>query len=522
MLKLKVGADVESDIRRMKVARDAAGDDGAHRRRRQPTVGCARGDRVDGPARAEFEPYWIEEPTSPDDILGHPAIRKAVRPIRVATGEHVQNRVIFKQMLQAEAIDVVQIDACRVGGVNENLAILLLAAKFGVPVCPHAGGVGLCEMVQHLAMFDFVAVSGTTDESVDRIRRPPARTLHRTGRRQRRPLPRTDAARAPARACSMRRSPSTAFRMARLGPRPARDPTNRRPPSRVGSRSPRPAVDGRRRRWHPSRRSFGIDEFAAEALTPTASRRASSCRRSPSIAETEELLDLAAVTPTRGRRRRLGRSRRRRRRRPARPVAGEAVGALAGRDPQPCAVRARPAWLARPAGAGGPPRSRPPWPVSTTCWCCPINSAAVPRPSREVPEGRFVLDHLAKPADRRRQVGTVGRRLSALRGIDNVVAKMSGLVTEADWSAGRRQHSPVRRPCTVAVFGPDRLMFGSDWPVCTLAASYRRIVDLADRFIGELSTDEQAAVFGAQRYEDLLTRQCRSRHTMNASRRGEP
>ena len=94
---------------------------------------------------------------------GSPAIRNAVRPIRVATGEHVQNRVIFKQMLQAEAIDVVQIDACRVGGVNENLAIILLAAKFGVPVCPHAGGVGLCEMVQHLAMFDFVAVSGTSE-----------------------------------------------------------------------------------------------------------------------------------------------------------------------------------------------------------------------------------------------------------------------------------------------------------------------------------------------------------------------
>jgi len=95
-------------------------------------------------------------------VLGHATIRAAIRPVNVATGEHVQNRVIFKQLLQAEAIDVVQIDACRVGGVNENLAILLLAAKFGIPVCPHAGGVGLCEMVQHLAMFDFVAVSGTT------------------------------------------------------------------------------------------------------------------------------------------------------------------------------------------------------------------------------------------------------------------------------------------------------------------------------------------------------------------------
>src|SRR5205814_9467998 len=106
------------------------------------------------------------EPTSPDDILGHATIRRAVAPIRVATGEHVQNRVILKQLLTAGAIDILQIDAARVGGVNENVAILLLAAKFGVPVCPHAGGVGLCELVQHLAMFDFVAVSGTMDGRV--------------------------------------------------------------------------------------------------------------------------------------------------------------------------------------------------------------------------------------------------------------------------------------------------------------------------------------------------------------------
>src|SRR4029077_7938644 len=112
---------------------------------------------------APLNPYWIEEPTSSDGVLGHAAIRNAVRPVRVATGEHVQNKVIFKQMLQAEAIDVVQIDACRVGGVNENLAIILLAAKFGVPVCPHAGGVGLCQMVQHLAMFGVVAVSGSSE-----------------------------------------------------------------------------------------------------------------------------------------------------------------------------------------------------------------------------------------------------------------------------------------------------------------------------------------------------------------------
>jgi L-fuconate dehydratase len=119
-------------------------------------------------ALAEFDPYWIEEPTSPDDVLGHLAIATAIAPIRVATGEHVQNRVMFKQYLLAGALSVVQLDAARVGGVNENIAILLLAAKFGVPVCPHAGGVGLCELVRHLSMFDYVAVSGTrTDRAIE-------------------------------------------------------------------------------------------------------------------------------------------------------------------------------------------------------------------------------------------------------------------------------------------------------------------------------------------------------------------
>jgi len=117
-------------------------------------------------ALGPYRPYWIEEPTSPDDMLGHAAIRWAVAPIKVATGEHCHNQVMFKQLLQAGAIDILQLDASRTAGVTENVAILLLAAKFGVPVCPHAGGVGLCEMVQHLAMFDYVAVSGTTDDRV--------------------------------------------------------------------------------------------------------------------------------------------------------------------------------------------------------------------------------------------------------------------------------------------------------------------------------------------------------------------
>ncbi|MEV6103638.1 enolase C-terminal domain-like protein [Streptomyces sp. NPDC051940] len=161
-IKLKVGADLDDDVRRLRLAREAVG----------PGIRIAvdanqRWDVAEAvrwmQALAPFDPYWIEEPTSPDDILAHAAIRRA-QPARVATGEHVANRVMFKQLLQAGAVDVVQIDAARVAGVNENLAILLLAAKYGVPVCPHAGGVGLCELVQHLAMFDYVGVSGAWED----------------------------------------------------------------------------------------------------------------------------------------------------------------------------------------------------------------------------------------------------------------------------------------------------------------------------------------------------------------------
>ncbi|WP_030951548.1 enolase C-terminal domain-like protein, partial [Streptomyces sp. NRRL S-481] len=164
-IKLKVGADLDDDIRRCRVARSVIGPD-----IRMAVDANQRWD-VDEAIRwthalAEFDPYWIEEPTSPDDILGHAAIRRAVAPVKVATGEHVHNRIVFKQLLQAGALDVVQIDAARVGGVPENLAVLLLAAKFGVPVCPHAGGVGLCELVQHLSMFDYVALTGTTEDRV--------------------------------------------------------------------------------------------------------------------------------------------------------------------------------------------------------------------------------------------------------------------------------------------------------------------------------------------------------------------
>jgi len=165
--KVKVGGRPDDDRRRIALVREEIGPD-----RKLMIDANQQWDVNDAIARvgelASFHPWWIEEPTSPDDVLGHATIAKAVRElgIGVATGEHCANRVIFKQLLQARAIDFCQIDSCRLGGVNENLAVILLAAKFGVPVCPHAGGVGLCEYVQHLSMFDYLAVSGTMDGRV--------------------------------------------------------------------------------------------------------------------------------------------------------------------------------------------------------------------------------------------------------------------------------------------------------------------------------------------------------------------
>ncbi|HEY3713764.1 MAG TPA: enolase C-terminal domain-like protein [Jatrophihabitantaceae bacterium] len=161
-LKLKVGADIDDDVRRCAMVRDLVGPDVLISVDANQRWDIA--DAITNVTRlAPSGVYWVEEPTSPDDVLGHAEIAKGIAPMRVATGENVANRVIFKQLLASQAIQVCQIDACRVAGVNENLAILLLAAKFGVPVCPHAGGLGLCEVVQHLSMFDFVAVTGTTE-----------------------------------------------------------------------------------------------------------------------------------------------------------------------------------------------------------------------------------------------------------------------------------------------------------------------------------------------------------------------
>jgi len=160
--KMKVGRDIGDDLRRARIVREAIGPDNLLLMDANQTWDVATAISWMEPL-AEFEPYWIEEPTSPDDILGHAAIARAVHPIRVATGEHVQNRVMFKQFLAAGAMDICQVDACRLGGVNEALAVLLLASRFGVPVCPHAGGVGLCELVQHLSIFDYIGVSGDLD-----------------------------------------------------------------------------------------------------------------------------------------------------------------------------------------------------------------------------------------------------------------------------------------------------------------------------------------------------------------------
>jgi L-fuconate dehydratase len=164
-IKLKVGADLEDDVRRLRLAREVVGPDV-----RIAVDANQRWDVADAirwvKELAPFDLAWVEEPTNPDDVLGHSAIARGVAPIPVATGEHMANRVMFKQFLQHGSLQVLQIDATRVAGVNENVAILLLAAKFGVPVCPHAGGVGLCEAVQHLSMFDYVAVTGTMDGRV--------------------------------------------------------------------------------------------------------------------------------------------------------------------------------------------------------------------------------------------------------------------------------------------------------------------------------------------------------------------
>ncbi len=161
-IKLKVGLDVEDDVRRLGIARAAVG----------PGIAIAvdanqrweTAEAIEWVRRlAPFDLAWVEEPTNPDDVLSHAAIARGIAPIPVATGEHMANRVMAKQFLQAGGLAVLQVDATRVAGLNENISMLLLAAKFGVRVCPHAGGVGLCELVQHVSMIDFVAISGSTD-----------------------------------------------------------------------------------------------------------------------------------------------------------------------------------------------------------------------------------------------------------------------------------------------------------------------------------------------------------------------
>jgi L-fuconate dehydratase len=162
---MKVGRDLNDDVRRAAIIRDEIGPG------RKLMMDANQIWDVDQAIEwmkslAKFQPWWIEEPTSPDDVLGHAKIAEAVSPIGVATGEACQNRVIFKQLLQAGAISFCQIDSCRLAGVNEVLAVILMAAKFGVPICPHAGGVGLCEYVQHLSFFDYIAVSGSLENRV--------------------------------------------------------------------------------------------------------------------------------------------------------------------------------------------------------------------------------------------------------------------------------------------------------------------------------------------------------------------
>lgn len=164
-VKIKVGRDLDDDQRRAAIIREEIGDD-AYLMMDANQIWEVEEAIANMAELAKYNPWWIEEPTSPDDILGHKAIADAVHPIKVATGEHCHNRIMFKQFITSGALDICQIDSCRLGGVNEVLAVYLMAAKYGVPVCPHAGGVGLCEYVQHLAMIDYICISGSLEDRV--------------------------------------------------------------------------------------------------------------------------------------------------------------------------------------------------------------------------------------------------------------------------------------------------------------------------------------------------------------------
>jgi L-fuconate dehydratase len=164
-LKMKVGGNVNEDVRRASIIREEIGDD--IRLMMDANQKWEVNEAIENmKLLAQFNPWWIEEPTSPDDILGHLAVKKAVAPIKVASGEHCQNRVMFKQFLQSGAIDICQVDSCRMGGVNEVLVVMLIAAKLNIPVCPHAGGIGLCEYVQHLSMIDYICISGSLENRI--------------------------------------------------------------------------------------------------------------------------------------------------------------------------------------------------------------------------------------------------------------------------------------------------------------------------------------------------------------------
>jgi L-fuconate dehydratase len=163
--KMKVGGDLKDDVRRAAIVRSEIGPQ--NKLMMDANQRWDVGEAITAmKALSEFKPWWIEEPTNPDDVLGHATIAKAIYPVRVATGENCSNRILFKQLMQGGGVHFVQIDSCRLGGVNENLAVMLMAAKFCLPVCPHAGGVGLCEYVQHLSMFDYIAVSASMENRV--------------------------------------------------------------------------------------------------------------------------------------------------------------------------------------------------------------------------------------------------------------------------------------------------------------------------------------------------------------------
>ena len=486
-VKLKVGRDLADDIRRVTIAREVLGPD------RQLMIDANQvwevGQAIEWVNALAFaHPWFIEEPTSPDDVLGHAAIRRGIGEVKVATGEMCQNRILFKQFMMAGAVDVVQIDACRLGGVNEVLAVLLMAAKLGLPVCPHAGGVGLCEYVQHLSMIDYCCFAGTMAGAGDRICRSSARAFRRPLRHPRRRLYAAGAA--------------GLFDRDEVGVAGA-----------ISVPGMIPRIDAHQHYWRigqndcvwptpdlPIHRDYLPADLAP--LMVTAGIAGSIVVQSQeNDADTDWLCDLAAATP-------------------------DILAVVGWVDMKRADAADRIATLAARAKVRG---VRPMLQGYPDDW---ILDLAVPPALDAIEDHGLVFEALVRPG----HLPAIARIASAWRGLSividhaakpdiaaamwqpwadaiadiaaypNVACKLSGLVTEAgpDWTAATLQPYVGH---LLTVFGCQRLLWGSDWPVLDLASDYAGWAATSDLLLAGLEEPERGAVFGgnAERVYRLRT-----------------